>query len=150
MITFHHQIVDRGQADLPVCVTYCGLCRSERVYDINVDGQTLDFTLVGAISFNATFEDNQTGTWWRQETGEAAKGKLAGRVLEDVPAEQMTLGNWLKKYPEPGPAVRSQVHPQVQLHQQAAALRGHQARLAYAGYPFASHWCGRQWCSARL
>ena len=99
MITFHHQIVDQV-ADLPVWVTYCGLCRSGRVYDINVDGQTLDFTLVGAISFNATFEDNQTGTWWRQETGEAAKGKLAGRVLEDVPSEQMTLGNWLKKHPK--------------------------------------------------
>ena len=98
MITFHHQIVDQV-ADLPVWVTYCGLCRSGRVYDINVDGQTLDFTLVGAISFNATFEDNQTGTWWRQETGEAAKGKLAGRVLEDVPAEQMTLATGSRNTP---------------------------------------------------
>lgn len=99
MVTFHHQIVDQI-ADLPIWVTYCGLCRSGRVYDINVDGKSLDFTLVGAISFNATFEDNQTGTWWRQETGEAAKGKLQGRVLEDVAFEQMTLGNWLKKYPD--------------------------------------------------
>ena len=98
MITFHHQIVDQV-ADLPVWVTYCGLCRSGRVYDSTVDGQALDFKLIGAISFNATFEDNQTGTWWRQETGEAAKGKLAGRVLEDVASEQMTLGNWLEKYP---------------------------------------------------
>lgn len=98
MITFHHQIVDQV-ADLPVWVTYCGLCRSGRVYDSTVDSQALDFKLIGAISFNATFEDNQTGTWWRQETGEAAKGKLAGRVLEDVASEQMTLGNWLEKYP---------------------------------------------------
>lgn len=99
MVTFHHQIVD-SIGDLPVWVTYCGLCRSGRVYDLNVDGMTLDFTLVGAISFNATFEDNQTGTWWRQETGEAAKGKLKGRVLEDVGFEQMTLGNWLQKHPD--------------------------------------------------
>ena len=98
MVTFHHQIVDQV-AELPVWVTYCGLCRSGRVYNINVNGQTLDFTLIGAIEFNATFEDNQTGTWWRQETGEAAKGNLAGKLLEDVPFEQMTLRNWLKKYP---------------------------------------------------
>ena len=31
---------------------------------------------------------------------EAAKGKLKGRVLEDVGFEQMTLENWLQKYPE--------------------------------------------------
>ena len=99
MVTFHHQIVD-SIGDLPIWVTYCGLCRSGRVYDLNVDGMSLDFTLVGAISFNATFEDNQTGTWWRQETGEAAKGKLKGRVLEDVGFEQMTLENWLQKYPD--------------------------------------------------
>ena len=99
MVTFHHQIVDTI-GDLPLWVTYCGLCRSGRVYDRNVDGMALDFTLVGAISFNATFEDHQTGTWWRQETGEAAKGKLKGRVLEDVGFEQMTLENWLQKYPE--------------------------------------------------
>jgi len=98
MVTFHHQIVD-SIADLPVWVTYCGLCRSGRVYDLNVDGMTLDFTLVGAIAFNATFEDNQTGTWWQQETGEAAMGKLKGRVLEDVGFEQMTLANWLEKHP---------------------------------------------------
>ena len=99
MVTFHHQIVDRI-GDLPIWVTYCGLCRSGRVYDINVDGQPLDFDLVGAIEFNATFEDKQTGTWWRQETGEAAKGKLAGRILEDVAFEQMSLSNWLQKHPD--------------------------------------------------
>lgn len=99
MIFYHHQITDEigGQ---PIWVTYCGLCRSGRVYDVNLDGSALDFTLVGAITFNAVFRDNQTGSWWRQETGEAAKGPLKGTQLKDFAFEQMSLDNWLAKYPD--------------------------------------------------
>ncbi|MEM6305816.1 MAG: DUF3179 domain-containing (seleno)protein [Pseudomonadota bacterium] len=98
MIFYHHQITDEI-AGQPIWVTYCGLCRSGRVYDIAVDGKALTFELVGAITFNAVFRDLQTGSWWRQETGEAAKGPMQGRALEDVPFEQMSLENWLKKHP---------------------------------------------------
>ena len=99
MVYWHHQIPDTV-GNKPLWITYCGLCQSGRVYDTVVDGRPLTLTLVGAVSFNATFRDSETGTWWRQETGEAAKGPLKGRVLEDYPCEQMTLGNWLTKYPE--------------------------------------------------
>lgn len=99
MLYFHHQIPDEIDGN-PIWVTYCGLCRSGRVYDLRVDGNTLTFSLIGAISYNATFRDSITGSWWRQETGEAAKGPLRGRVLEDVAFEQMTLGNWLDKHPD--------------------------------------------------
>lgn len=99
MLFYHHQITDEI-AGQPIWVTYCGLCRSGRVYDINVGGQALDFTLVGAITFNAVFRDNQTGSWWRQETGEAAKGPLKGTQLGDIAFEQMSLENWLAKHPD--------------------------------------------------
>jgi len=71
MVFYHHQIPDEvgGQ---PIFATYCGMCRAGRVYDRIVDGHALELTLVGAISFNAVFRDHVTGTWWRQETGEAA------------------------------------------------------------------------------
>ena len=99
MLFYHHQIADEI-AGHPIWPTYCGLCRSGRVYDILVDGEALEFTLVGAITYNAVFRDHRTGSWWRQETGEAAKGPLKGQVLEDMPFEQMSLGNWLAKYPD--------------------------------------------------
>jgi len=98
MMLYHHQFTDNIGTQ-PIWVTYCGLCRSGRVFDILVDGETLDFSLIGAITYNATFKDHQTGSWWRQETGEAVKGKYKGRLLEDVPMEQMSLQNWLSKYP---------------------------------------------------
>lgn len=98
MLFYHHQIPD-SIASLPIWVTYCGLCRSGRVYERSVDGQALDFSLVGAITYNAVFKDKQSGSWWRQETGEAAKGPHQGKVLKDVAMEQMSLENWLSKYP---------------------------------------------------
>jgi hypothetical protein len=99
MMFYHHQIPDEIGGH-PIWVTYCGLCRAGRVYDLMVDGQPLTFSLVGAISFNAVFEDTNTGSWWRQETGEAVKGPLSGKALEDIPFEQMTLENWLARHPE--------------------------------------------------
>jgi len=99
MLFYHHQIPNEIGGH-PIWATYCGLCRSGRVYDRLVDGQALDFSLIGAITFNATFKDNQTGSWWRQETGEAVKGPHAGKSLEDMPFEQMTLENWLAKHPD--------------------------------------------------
>jgi len=98
MIFYHHQVADTI-SDQPIWVTYCGLCRSGRIYNVLIDGQALDFGLVGAITFNAVFKDNQTGSWWRQETGEAVKGKHSGKLLQDIPMEQMSLENWLAKHP---------------------------------------------------
>ncbi len=49
--------------------------------------------------FNAMFEDETTGSWWRQVTGEAIKGKLTGSELPEVLAHQTTLDQWLKMYP---------------------------------------------------
>lgn len=99
MLFYHHQIPGEIGGH-PTWATYCGLCRSGRIYDRLVDGQALDFALIGAITFNATFKDTQTGSWWRQETGEAVKGPHSGKSLEDMPTEQMTLENWLAKYPD--------------------------------------------------
>lgn len=99
MLWYHHQISDTV-GNQPIWITYCGLCRSGRIYDVSVDGKALDFGLVGAITFNAVFKDNQTGSWWRQETGEAVKGPFSGKVLGDFPMEQMSLQKWLTKYPD--------------------------------------------------
>lgn len=99
MTFYHHQISDTI-ANHPILVTYCGMCRSGRVYDASLDGREVRWSLVGAITFNAIFRDQLTGSWWRQETGEAVKGPLAGKVLADLPMEQMTLANWLAKHPD--------------------------------------------------
>jgi hypothetical protein len=50
--------------------------------------------------FNAMFEDKSTKSWWRQATGEAIVGPSKGKVLQEIPSEQMTLGAWLQRYPQ--------------------------------------------------
>ena len=99
MLFYHHVLHDvvGGKALL---ATYCGMCRSGRVYDIDWPEGTPEFNLVGAISFNAILRDSITESWWRQETGEAAKGARQGDQLEDIYFEQMTLANWLEKHPD--------------------------------------------------
>jgi hypothetical protein len=126
MLFYHHQIPDQI-GNLPIWVTYCGLCRSARVYNASIDGNALRFGLVGAIAYNAVFKDLQTGSWWRQETGEAVKGQYQGRSLEDVPAEQMSLEHWLAKHP--GSTVLQQ-DPQFQnKYRFIASLMNYEASL---------------------
>jgi hypothetical protein len=49
--------------------------------------------------FNAMFEDETTGSWWRQVNGEAIVGELKGKVLPEIASEQMSLESWIKLYP---------------------------------------------------
>lgn len=95
---YHHQVFDT-LADQPVMVTYCTVCRTGRVFEPTVNGQTETFRLVGMDHFNAMFEDKTTKSWWRQVTGEAIAGKLKGQFLPEFPSTQMGLDQWLRMYP---------------------------------------------------
>ena len=99
LLFYHHQLSDIVGGK-PILATYCGMCRSGRVYDIDWPEGMPEFQLVGAVSFNAVLRDSITQSWWRQETGEAAKGARKGSQLEDIYFEQMSLGNWLEKHPK--------------------------------------------------
>jgi hypothetical protein len=97
-LTFHHQVRDRVGGK-QVMVTYCSVCRTGRVYEPVVSGNYEKFRLVGMDHFNAMFEDAGTGSWWRQATGEAIKGKLKGKVLPEMLSKQMTVNRWFALYP---------------------------------------------------
>ena len=99
IIGYHHQVRDvvGGQE---VMVTYCTVCRTGRVFDPVVNGKKENFRLVGMDHFNAMFEDESTGSWWRQATGEAITGKLKGTKLPEIFSEQMTLAAWTRKHPQ--------------------------------------------------
>jgi hypothetical protein len=50
--------------------------------------------------FNAMFEDETTGSWWRQVNGEAITGVLKGKSLPEIASEQMSLESWISLYPQ--------------------------------------------------
>ncbi len=97
-IGYHHQVRDTvgGQ---PILVTYCTVCRTGRIYAPLVDDRPETFRLVGMDHFNAMFEDQTTGSWWRQANGEAIAGPLKGHVLPELPSTQTTLRQWLLMHP---------------------------------------------------
>lgn len=99
IVGYHHQVRDTLGGE-EVMITYCTVCRTGRVYRPQVDGQPETFRLVGMDHFNAMFEDRRTKSWWRQVNGESIAGPLKGKMLSEVPSEQMTLGVWLALHPD--------------------------------------------------
>ncbi|HYV90339.1 MAG TPA: DUF3179 domain-containing (seleno)protein [Chitinophagales bacterium] len=98
VIGYHHQVLD-SVGGIPVMFTYCTVCRSGRTFSPFVNGHYEKFRLVGMDHFNAMFEDATTGSWWRQENGEAITGKLKGSFLPEIPSQQMTLEQWIYEHP---------------------------------------------------
>ncbi len=95
---FHHQVQDT-LGSKPIMVTYCTVCRTGRVFEPFVKGKYEKFRLVGMDHFNAMFEDASTKSWWRQVTGEAIAGKLAGEKLPEILSSQTSLSEWLMLHP---------------------------------------------------
>jgi hypothetical protein len=98
-IAYHHQIRDTIGGK-PVMITYCSVCRTGRIFEPVVNGRQEKFRLVGMDHFNAMFEDETTGSWWRQSTGEAITGELKGTKLPELLAEQMTVQKWFELHPD--------------------------------------------------
>lgn len=97
-IGYHHQVRDTV-GGREVLVSYCTVCRTGRVFSPLVDGQAERFRLVGMDHWNAMFEDERTGSWWRQANGEAVTGVHKGKALEELPSQQVTLAQWLTLHP---------------------------------------------------
>lgn len=99
MIQYHHQVRDTVGGK-PVMVTYCNVCRTGRVFEPTVNGKPETFRLVGMDHFNAMFEDQTTGSWWRQANGEAITGDLKGTLLPEVESSQVSLKMFFMLYPD--------------------------------------------------
>lgn len=94
LVAHHHKIHDTI-GGVPVLVTYCTMCHTGRVFSPIIDGIVESFRLVGANHFNAIFEDNTTGSWWYQATGECVVGPRTGLTFSDIPFTQGTATEML-------------------------------------------------------
>ncbi len=75
-----------------------------------LNGRTLRFRLVGINNQNFIMEDEETGTWWQQITGEALHGPLAGERLEPMPFEMVSMAIWRTEHPDSGVLAIEQDH----------------------------------------
>ena len=64
-----------------------------------IDGRRLSFQLTGINNQNFLMQDEQTGSWWQQITGEAVFGPLKGRRLDLVFHDELTFGLWKQEHP---------------------------------------------------
>lgn len=66
----------------------------------DIDGRKLSFHLTGINNQNFLMQDEQTGSWWQQVTGEALFGPLQGRRLELVFHDEISFGLWRREHPD--------------------------------------------------
>jgi Protein of unknown function (DUF3179) len=70
------------------------------VWGSAVDGRTLTFRLTGINNQNFVMQDEQTGSWWQQVSGEAIFGPLKGKRLTLLGADQLTFRTWRAESPK--------------------------------------------------
>jgi len=69
------------------------------VWRAEIDGRRLGFHLAGINNQNFLMQDEQTGSWWQQVTGEALFGPLKGRRLDLVFHDEISFGLWKEEHP---------------------------------------------------
>ena len=95
-----HELANDVLAGRPVALAYCTLCRSAMLFDRRVDGQILEFQTSGLLlDSNKVMIDRQTGSLWRQLTGEAFAGPLTGSRLQSLAVETTTWADWTAAQP---------------------------------------------------
>jgi hypothetical protein len=69
------------------------------VFRAAVQGRTLRFRLVGINNQNFVMQDEETGSWWQQVTGEALFGPLKGAKLDLVAHDEVAFAIWKDEHP---------------------------------------------------
>jgi uncharacterized protein DUF3179 len=69
------------------------------VWKAESGGRKLTFHLAGINNQNFLMQDEETGSWWQQVTGEAVAGPLRGQHLEPVFHEELTFALWKREQP---------------------------------------------------
>ncbi len=100
-ILMFHEIVNDELGGVPISVTFCPLCNASIVFDRRMQGQVLDFGTTGKLrKSDLVMYDRQTESWWQQLTGRAIVGKMAGTVLNRVPAVIVAYEDFRSRFPK--------------------------------------------------
>jgi hypothetical protein len=70
------------------------------VWETTVDGHVLHFHLSGINNQNFIMQDEETGSWWQQVTGEAFLGPLKGKSLKPAFMDELTFATWKREQPQ--------------------------------------------------
>lgn len=68
------------------------------MWESEIDGRELTFHLTGINNQNFIMQDEETGTWWQQVSGEAIQGPLKGRFLTLVDHDEVSFSIWKREH----------------------------------------------------
>ncbi len=95
-----HEVVNDSVGGQAIIVTYCPLCGSGMAFLPNVAGRELSFGVSGLLyNSDVLLYDRQTESLWSQLKSQAISGPLKGSVLQLIPLDLSTWGEWRERYP---------------------------------------------------
>jgi hypothetical protein len=84
----------------PIVATYCTMTEAAVAYHATYHGKTLHFSPYRIADNNLVMRDAETGSLWRQFTGEAMEGPMVGARLDRFPSQRLALAEWKKCRPQ--------------------------------------------------
>ena len=97
----YHEIVNDRVGSRPVAVTWCPICGSAAVYDARAEGRDLTFGVSGKLADDAlVMYDRETGSEWKQPTGEAIAGAFEGTALQAIAAPLVSWARFDAAHPD--------------------------------------------------
>jgi len=69
------------------------------VWETPDTSRTSKFHLAGINNQNFIMQDEETGSWWQQITGEAIFGSSKGQRLKPVPHDELSFSLWKREHP---------------------------------------------------
>lgn len=100
-ILSYHEIVNDAVDGRPVAVTWCPICWSAVVYDRAVDDRVLTFGVSGKLADDTlVMYDRETGSEWKQSSGDCIAGELEGTTLTALPFAFTTWDQFEDEHPD--------------------------------------------------
>jgi hypothetical protein len=96
-----HEVVNDDFAGSATLVTYCPLCGTGMVFDVQND--EVDFTFgVSGLLYNSDvlLYDRQTGSLWSQIMSQAVTGPMKHTKLDLLPSRHTNWADWRELHPE--------------------------------------------------
>lgn len=70
------------------------------MWDAAVEGRRLKFHLAGINNQNFIMQDEESGSWWQQITGEAIFGSSRGQRLNAISHDELSFSVWKQEHPD--------------------------------------------------
>jgi len=96
-----HEIVNDQFGDQAITVTFCPLCGSGVSFNANIENMNRTFGVSGLLyNSDVLLFDRATNSLWSPIKGQAISGKSSGQVIQFIPTELTTWGDWKTRFPD--------------------------------------------------